>query len=540
MKRRKFMTTVGGISAATAAGAFSILKHPRHAAASGWGTWPEDKLDALLEPSLRASSILELHVNGGLGAFDSFYTVPSWGEGLGANPAGQVLPRFLWTFSETRTDIGDLGDNALETRFAQCGGPGATMWSPFGATDRNGVDVYLGPWAYPFWSRPDILDRMRVVVMRHSGVAHEAANPLSFTGTELGQPRMAGVGTAIQRYFNENPDVPGGGGIRAAPYAYVLYPSGYKPFNAVSASAVGFHPGSAKPLVVSVDPNSELSQLLTRDRVDNATFDRALDYYRSTYNARMRTFGHSAETRSAERANFEFASFARHNATALTEILRDELFGTIQGSGCGLATQYRDTTRMSLNMAANLLTRTTDAARYVMVIDSGLNPSPTGGHDVHGNSVSINGLNVPNTFQALLDIIATPEQVANGEADGMINLDETMVVINTEFGRTPFEQVGPPNPRGTNHWPQGYVNVFIGGPVQGRSVYGAINPNDGMSQTYVSPAENRMMMLQAMGIYPFSSQSYAVADVRGVADDDPDGELLGAARIRDTYLLGND
>ena len=67
---------------------------------------------------------------------------------------------------------------------------------------------------------------------------------------------MAGVGTAIQRYFSENPGVPGGGGVRAAPYSYVVYPRGYKPFNAVAATTVGFHPGSAsRPLIVETDPN---------------------------------------------------------------------------------------------------------------------------------------------------------------------------------------------------------------------------------------------------------------------------------------------
>jgi hypothetical protein len=38
--------------------------------------------------------------------------------------------------------------------------------------------------------------------------------------------------------------------------------------------------------------------------------------------------------------------------------------------------------------------------------------------------------------------------------------------------------------------------------------------------------------MQAMGIYPFSSQSFAVGDVRGgVADEE-----AAAARVRETYL----
>jgi len=530
MKRRKFITTIGGASAAAAAGAFSILKSPRNAEAAGWGAWPENREDALLEPSLRPRSVLELHVNGGMSCFDTFYTVPEWGRDDN---------RFLWVHSQEVPGLPTPAVNSIEQRFAACSSTDE-LYVPLEMEDAAGVPIYLGPWAHPFRNRPDVLDRMRVVVMRHTQVAHEAANPISFTGTALGQPRMAGVGTAIQRYFSENIDPnTGEGGIRAAPYSYVLYPAGYKPFNAVSASSVGFHPGSARPLVVSVDANSELSRLLTRSTVDNEAFDRAVSYYRSTYGARMRAFGHSADVRSAERANYEFATFARQNAPELTEILRQELFAGIspptEACGARLNLSSYDYPQMQMRMAASLLTRPTNAARYVMVIDAGLRPALTGGHDTHGQAVELNGINLPHTFEALLDIIATPEQIEAGDTEGRINLDETMIVINTEFGRAPDRQGNMGGTLlGTNHWPHGYVNVFIGGPVRRRSVYGNITEaSNGVSQTYVNPAENRMMILQALGIYPFSSQSYNVADVQQVED-----ELEGATRIRDTYLLG--
>ena len=148
-------------------------------------------------------------------------------------------------------------------------------------------------------------------------------------------------------------------------------------------------------------------------------------------------------------------------------------------------------------------------------IDAGLNPATTGGHDVHNRSVELNGINLPHTFQSLLDIINNSDI---GENDpNKINLDETMVVINTEFGRTPYRQgtVGT----GTNHHPEGYVSIFIGGPISGRSIYGAMDDQQGIGQTFVRPSEHRIMMLQALGIYPFSSQSYAVSDVQAVATE---------------------
>lgn len=522
MKRRDLLKTIGGASVAAGAGAFTILHHPRSAHA-GWGAWPtDDKMDALLDPGDQAHSVLELHVNGGMTTFDSFYTIPTWGDDD---------YRFLYVYSEN-SPLGQTlpASSTLEGRWAECNG-GANLTQSFGAADTDGNEVHLGPWAYPLWSRPDVLDRMRIVVMAHDNPAHEGANPISFTGSRLGQPRMAGVGTAVQRYFTENAEAPGGGGVRAAPYSYVLYPAGYKPFNAVAASTVGFHPGSARPLVVSVDPNSELSNLLQRSALDNTgTFDDAVAYYRATYESRLKAFGHSTPARSTERDNYEFASFARAHATELTEILSDDLFAGIDPPGatetCGEGIFGNDMPAMQARMAASLLTREQDAARYVLWIDAGLQPSSTGGHDTHSLSVELNGLNLPHTLAALLDNIVDPANPRPGD-ENRINLDETMVVINTEFGRTPEAQ----GATGTNHHPEGYVSMYIGGPIQDRSVYGHMREADGFAQTFVRPAESRLMILQAMGIWGFSSQSYNVADVPGTQD-----ELEAALRIRDVFL----
>ena len=525
MKRRSFIKRAGGAAAAAGAGVFAILKYPRGANAAGWGAWPKDKIDAFLPVEMQARSVLELHVNGGMSAFDTFYTVPSWGQGEN---------RFLYVMDEGAPWVTATGDpsNSIQGRFDECTGGGENLTVPFDAEDANGVGIHLGPWLYPFRSRPDVLNRMRIVVTAHEQAAHEGANPVSFTGLRLGNPRMAGIGTAIQRYFNENPDAPGGGGFRAAPYSYVLYPEGYKPFNAVAASSVGSHPGSARPLVVSVEPNSELSQLLARSALENPQgFDQAVAYYRAEYESRLRAFGHSAPARSAERDSYEFASFAREHAPELTNILSSDLFAPIDppNTVCTVAQNGDDMPAMQARMAASLLTRNNNAARYVLWIDAGLNPSTTGGHDTHNFSVSLNGINYPHTFQALLDVIATPEQAGT---PGLIDLDETMVIINTEFGRTPEPQGYPGSPTlGTNHHPEGYVQVFIGGPIQGRSVYGAMREADGFADgTFARPAQARMMALQAMGIYPFSSQSYNVAEANST--DEEEAALL----IRD--LLG--
>ena len=524
MRRRKFLKTATSVGAATAAGAFGILRFPRGVNAAGWGSWPGDKDEAMLPAHLRARNVLEVHINGGLNAFDTFYTVPSWG--LQNN-------LFVHQFAP---GVFAGGEPDRDARFTACGygNPATDLWSTFGATDQNGTELFLGPWLLPLRNRPDILRRMRIVVQRHDQVAHEGANPLSFTGDRLGQPRLSGIGTSIQRYFTENPEV---GGVRAAPYAYVLYPgSGFNTFNALSASAVGFHPGSARPLGVSVDASSQLNQLLARPSVDDReAFDAAISHYRTMYDNRFRALGQGKPTRSAERDNYAFADFARRNASELQDILSSNLFQPIPPPPvCGDATESVDMPRMQARLAASLLTRADNQARYVLWVDTGIRESINGGYDTHFFHTRIASQSVPHSFEALAEIINNVDIDENDPEK--INLDETMVVINTEFGRTPYRQVAG-GETGTNHWPQGYVNVFIGGPISesngnGRSVFGHITQDEGVAQQYVTPAENRMMVMQALGIFPFSSQTFAVSDVRGGVTD----ELEAALRVRDVYL----
>ncbi|HWB75653.1 MAG TPA: DUF1501 domain-containing protein [Nannocystaceae bacterium] len=521
MKRRKFLKSAAIAGASASAGVFAILKYPRGARAAGWGVWPSDKMSSILPADYQVSRVLELNMNGGMNPWDTFYGVPDWGVDD-------------FTFGNQFAP-GAVGINppqmSRDDRFAACGFAG-DLFVPFNAADANGVDLFLGPWTFPFRDRPDILDRMRIVVQRHDVVAHEGANPLAFSGDRLGHPRLAGIGTAIQRYFSENPEA--GGGLRAAPYSYVLYPGiGFSTFNSLSASAVGFHPGSARPLGVTVTPNSMLSQLLARTGpYDRAAFDEAITVYRQAYEARLKTGGVGAPTRSAERGNYEYADYSRRHAVELQTVLSQDLFQPIAPGAveCGAAMQQMyDMPQMQANLAANLLTRDTDEARYVLWIDAGINPHPNGGHDSHTLHTVQAAQNYPHTFRALANII--------GDGPGQLSLDDTMIVINTEFGRTPGRQPEG-GATGTNHWPWGYVSIFIGGPVRSRGCYGAITyaPGDvntnGYASEYATPAENRMMVLQAMGIYPFSSQSYAVGDVRGGVTD----EVEATTRVRDIYL----
>ena len=108
---------------------------------------------------------------------------------------------------------------------------------------------------------------------------------------------------------------------------------------------------------------------------------------------------------------------------------------------------------------------------------------------------------------------------APGEGDpNKIDLDETMIVINTEFGRTPHRQ----GMDGLNHWPQGYVTVLMGGPVDAaaQGVSGSIDPATASADRFTTPAELRASLLDALGIYPFDAAAFGLGDLQGAPADD--------------------
>ena len=138
------------------------------------------------------------------------------------------------------------------------------------------------------------------------------------------------------------------------------------------------------------------------------------------------------------------------------------------------------------------------------VSDVGLfEASGGGGYDTHTDNARDTATNFDNMLKSLLGIINAP-----GETNpNKISLDDTLIILNTEFGRTPRAQ----GTTGRNHHPYGYVTAFIGGPTT-KGVSGAIGPN-GQADMYATPAQNRIAALLALGIWPFSPEAFAVSDV---------------------------
>ncbi len=142
-------------------------------------------------------------------------------------------------------------------------------------------------------------------------------------------------------------------------------------------------------------------------------------------------------------------------------------------------------------------------ARYVCTIDRGI----AGSYDTHQiNHMETICSNMYNVMHHLADVIHHP----TFNPEGLIDLNETMVVVHTEFGREPWIENG----RGRDHWPYGFITLLIGGVItSGPSIGGGIDPSNGRTHAdfRYSATDIRGAVLLAAGIDPFAEGTFNVA-----------------------------
>jgi len=482
MQRRTFLRNLTGLGVGLGAGIGTLLA-PRTGRAFGMAP---STTSAVLPSELRVESVLEIFLCGGVSQYESFYCVPTHG-------------------ASDRTHYHLYADTqAFADELAKCGFSGAPTQA-FG-TDALGQSVELGPFVAPLRARPDVLERLSVSLTAHELAPHEAAIPLALSGRALGNPALAGLGAHVQRYFGDlTPSA-------AGPVAYALLSTslGALPIDNLRAvTATGLHPASAQPLAVTVDAASDLVTLLARDGVGShrTTYDALVADYVADYESKLRFKGEGATLRCHPFADFATSTRFLSRVDDIRARLDPASIVASPGTSCG-ETAPTDAVAMQLRLAAHLLTRPTEHARYVCVVDGGLIPLTNGGgaYDSHSDNTVIQARNLMSTLGNLMAIVKQPGETAPDKLD----LDRTLIVLTTEFGRSPTAE----GTSGRNHWPYGYANALLGGPVRARRIVGACDAT-ATGVALPSPAETRMAALLALGVWPFAAEGFNVADVAG-------------------------
>jgi len=498
--RRRFLQGVGMGAACLTLGTYSRKAY------AAWGDIPAGVWPA--GSPITPKKVLEIHLYGGLSAWETFY-LRDLGGGAGWRgfaPGG------------ASEDFGDVVWNPVSA----CG----TAPSPAGQTQTfDSSDpshrLLLGPATQPLWA-PAIRNRMRVIVQAHDLLPHEAAIPYALSGFRLGNPKLAGLGAPIQRRAMELEPA------RAVPFSYVCQPAAlsFPGDNLQAMTATGMHDGASRPVLLKIGASGDLNALLGRTAMTPQA-DRLAEQYREQYRDWMRYHGSGPALRSKGFADYASSLQSVLRATDLRSVLgtaplalrNDIVCASVAGSSVLGQDNVPGT---SLRVAASLLSHPTSPARYVCVTDAGLRTANGGGgYDTHNaNHVLDVAVNLRNTLGTLAELITA----------GGIDLNTTLVVLTTEFGRTPNR-----NGNGRDHWPEGYVNVLIGGPITTSAVVGRIADADGRASLAYNASDVRAAALMAAGVYPFAEGLFRLGDISASLRA-PASEEQTARNIRATLL----
>lgn len=523
MKRRDFLraSAVGGAAAVGA----SVWT--RRANAVPFGEIPSDKASSMLPENLRAESVLECFLYGGLIPWETFYCIPGRGEADGT-----------WAY----TNYKHMVAAAQGCGYDVDGSNPFTYWK----NDTDNREIFFGPYMKRLLDRPDVLKRMRIVINRHNLSPHEAAIPLVASGRTLGNPALAGLSTHINRYFTDRDPT----NAHPSPFSFAFATgSNFIPNdNVLSLIAQGVHPGAARPLLVKVDSAARLRALLNRPTVgtsgpdsEREQYDQLMSVYFNKYAERLKLGGTGDAVRAAKFQELLQASITQSKVDIIKSVFDKEgidLFSPM-GSKTDLTLPYSTSCKrvngqtaeeptfgadvpiatsaignipaMSLRLATHLLTHPTMRARHATVVDVGIAQADGGGgYDTHSDGPWRQASNFDNFLKCLLERINLPDE----NDPTKIDINKTMVILNSEFGRAPGRQNA--GGLGRNHWPSAFAQIYIGGPIgeEQSGYYGAID-EAALATKFTTPAENRIAALLAMGIYPFDPAAYSGSDAQG-------------------------
>jgi hypothetical protein len=367
----------------------------------------------------------------------------------------------------------------------------------------TGRAVHLGPCAAPLVrstaAGPALLPRLRVLAMGHSLPEHGIARALMLQGAPAlaSEPRSSGVGAAIARHTG----LP----------SFVFYDSEKigGPDAALAAVASGNHGAAYAPFRI---PYNDPDVLETLVMPRNSDRDNLARVYTSTYEDKL-VFSYPGHPATGARARSRaFEAYVDAQDSTFDGPLLTALSALTASSG---NTLWDNPTRRAIQASVRLLSL--GGAGYCCVVDTGVVRGLS--YDTH--SVASFEEHAALTTGHVLNVLRTLREEIDA---GRLDLGTTLVVLNTEFGRS-FSEL---DLIGTDHCHEGFAVAVLGGPVSSGAVVGdlAFNGTDDSATREVmqstvatgtpralTPTDLRAALLQAAGILPVQTDTYTLADL---------------------------
>jgi hypothetical protein len=332
-----------------------------------------------------------------------------------------------------------------------------------------------------------IADKITVIrSMSHGEAAHERGTHNMFTGYRPSPALIfPSMGSVVSHEYGPRNNLP----------PYVCIPSQPNEF-----AGTGYLSSSFAPFSLGSDPAQggfKVRDLAVADDVDNARFQRrqsALEAVNSYFTKKEKSDEMTAMSTFYERAHSLVSSEqarAAFDIDAEPAAIRDE-YG-------------RHEAGQRMLMARRLVAA---GVRFVSLT--------YGGWDHHTNITQAIKGQMPKFDQAFATLIR--------DLDRTGLLDETLVMVSSEFGRTPKINAQA----GRDHWPKVFSVVLAGGGIKKGQVYGSSNATASEPEfDEIGPADLATTVYHQLGI---------VADKELMAPGDRPIEIVDGGKVREALL----
>ncbi|MGC6494535.1 MAG: DUF1501 domain-containing protein [Myxococcota bacterium] len=335
--------------------------------------------------------------------------------------------------------------------------------------DGTSEPIHLGPWAT---SLPDTwLDRARLLTMAHDRPVHRLAQFASLTGQGFGREGATSMGAAL---------------ASSGEQAYVIASCPHRAPHALVPAQKTSPTAPVAPVYIPFQSTTLTDDLAARaTRPHRNEQDALRQALRNGYATRL--------THAQTGTRLRSAAFDAYEGAASNLAASDDLLGIVAGHN--MSVSQLDFNNENTTTAATIAGDLFDAgARHVCLLEAGIGDI----FDSHNNSdpwevaskAISNNANV--TLKRLFDALVSAD----------IDLDTTLIVVHSEFGRTwtPSET--------SDHWSDGYAALVMGGPlgagqqgIVGSMSYEArdVDTVTVASPGAFSPADLRAAMMVAAG-----------------------------------------
>jgi Protein of unknown function (DUF1501) len=366
----------------------------------------------------------------------------------------------------------------------------------------DGRDLFLGPSAKPL-AAASVLDRARVVATSHDLLPHEAAVPFTLMGNRLGRAVSSGLGAVVNHLHSGVIDVPS-----------VVFHKNADAF-LHHALATGQFGAEHTPLAVRVGQDVSFD----RGALEASGFSREDgDPLRGLYVSRYENLLTHGVDRTRSRA---FDAYDGSNLHLGNWAAIDSLLAPLDLVVGASPDRVDNHTVKAIHAASSLLTGT--SVEYALVFDQGL----TNDYDSHNVTAS----ELVHAERQAVSFWSVCHALAEAVLAGTLDLDTTMVVINSEFGRKDKD-----GGTGTEHSFRGYATMFLGGPILAATstVIGNLD-DDAVATDDVSAVDVRAAIALALGIDGYTAATVGADPIYDPAES---GSAIGgvAANLEATFF----